>query len=330
MDTAEVVWLKSPKHVEIRTEALAIPDDHSLLCSTIVTAISPGTELAAFHGLKPLSPTVEYPRLLGYCNVAEIVEVGAAVSDFSVGDRILSFSSHRSAFVISETKALYKLPCDMDADHAVLTYLFHLGYNAVLRSSIRVGSRVLVIGMGVLGLTSVAMAALAGGQVFAISDHSIPSQVAKDFGARTVFTRDSELLPENFADVVIVATNSWSDWYLALKSADKLANIAVLGFPGRGERLPTINPLDSKYFYSKQLRIEAVGFSPEFPDDRGFLRFNERANLKYLADQIAAGKLAPQALISGVYHSHKIKDAYFDLAERKNSPITFLLKWNSD
>ena len=68
-------------------------------------------------------------------------------------------------------------------------YLFHLGYNAVLRSGVRPGSRVLVIGLGVLGLTSVAMAAIAGARVVAVSGHALPQRLGLEFGASAVLAR---------------------------------------------------------------------------------------------------------------------------------------------
>ncbi len=332
--TAQVVWLNAPGALEIRQEALpAQLQARQLLCSTLVTAISPGTELAAFRGLPPLRPSVVYPRLQGYCNVAQVMAVGPEVKDFQPGDRILSFSSHRSAFVLDEQEVLLKLPVGANADHIACTYLFHLGYNAVLRSDIRAGSRVLVVGLGALGLTTVATAALAGARIFALSDQTRPAEIARQFGAQAAFSRAqlpqlADALGSGLADVVVVTTNSWEDWNTALRYAGQRASIAVLGFPGRGEDNPRLNPLDSQYFYMKQLRIEAVGLSPELPDNRGFNRFNERANLEYLASQIMAGRLDPTPLITEVFRGQDIQEAYTAILSRRSSAITCLLKWN--
>lgn len=331
---AQVVWLKAPGEIELRCEALRAPGERELLCETIVTAISPGTELAAFKGLPPLRPGVVYPRLQGYCNVARVVSTGAAVTAARPGDRVLSFTSHRSAFNLAEGDILYRLPEGAKAEDIVCTYLFHLGYNAVLRAGVRAGSQVLVIGLGALGLTSVAMARLAGARVFALSDHSQPAHVAREMGAAAVFGRSElpalkEALGSDLADVVIATTNSWRDWDAALQLAGKLGVIAVLGFPGRGEPPGDFNPLDSQYFYNRQLRIEAVGMSPERPDSRGFSRFNELDNLAYLASEIQAGRLRPGLLVSGSYAGAEIANAYADLIARKSSPITYLLTWNN-
>lgn len=332
---ARVVYLTAPRECEVRSEPLPSLGAGDVLCETLITAISPGTELAAYCGLPPLRTGVVYPRLQGYCNVARVLAVGSSVTGVAVGDRILSFRSHRSHFVTPATDVLLRLPAESKVEDAVCTYLFHLGYNAVLRAGVKAGSRVLVIGLGVLGLTSVAMAALAGATVVALSDQPSSQRVARTFGATAVHGRDSsaalrEAFAGELADVVITTTNSWADWQTALQMAGPLGVIASLGFPGRGEGPATFNPLDSQYFYAKQLRIESVGLSPELPDGRGFARFNERDNLKFLASQIIAGRLHPSLLVSGTYPGVEIERAYTDLIARRNSPLTYLLRWSPE
>lgn len=328
-EIAEVVWLSRPRKIELRREPLGIPGPGELLCETIVTAISPGTELAAYQGLPPLRPSVVYPRLQGYCNVARVLASEAA--GFVPGDRVLSFASHRSCFLLPAAEVLVKLPQDGDPGHLACAYLYHLGYNAVLRANVRPGSRVLAIGLGVLGLTSATMAGIAGADVFALSDQAKPSAIGSALGAR-VFRRSEEArlasALDGGADVVITTVNGWADWQAALRLAGQHGVIACLSFPGRGEHLSAENPLDSRYFYMKQLRIEAVGWAPEANDSRGFQRFNERDNLAWIVRLIATGQIDPTPLISGRYPGTEIVTAYEDLLARRDSPLTYLLDWN--
>lgn len=325
--TARTVWLDQPGQLALREEPLASPGDGEILCETIVTAISPGTELAAWRGLPPLRPGVVYPRLQGYCNVARVLECGPSVDGIQPGDRVLSLQSHRSHFVMDRAGAVYVLPPEARADRVVAAYLFHLGYNAVLRSNVRAGHRVLVIGLGALGLTSVAMANLAGAQVTAISGHAKPAGIAQQYGARAVFARE-EYEAAGEADIVIATTNGWDDFDLALRAAAQNATIACLGFPGRGQAPGEFNPLASEHFYMKQLRIEAVGWSPLENDSRGFARFNLRDNIAFLAGAIEDGRLDPAPIISGTYPGEDIAQAYRDLDARKDDAVTYLLEWN--
>ena len=59
------------------------PND--VLGETEVSAISTGTELAAWCGKPPLRPSRAYPRLVGYCNLAIVTAVGSAVSSIARG-----------------------------------------------------------------------------------------------------------------------------------------------------------------------------------------------------------------------------------------------------
>ena len=327
--TAKTVWLEAPGKVVLRDEALEAPGAGEILCETIVTAISPGTELAAWRGDPPLRPGVVHPRLQGYCNVAKVLECGEGVDGFAPGDRVLTLQSHRSHFVAAADTVFYRLPDSADSDKAVAAYLFHLGYNAVLRSDVRAGHRVMVIGLGALGLTSVAMAALAGTEVVAVSSQTTPAEIAKGFGAQAVFSRDEGASLGNSADVIITTTNGWDDFALALRSAGQNGTIACLGFPGRTEARGDFNPLASEHFYMKQLRIEAVGWSPLENDPRGFARFNQRDNIAFLARAIEDGRLDPGPILSGRYPGERIAQAYTDLDARKDNAITYLLDWSA-
>jgi D-arabinose 1-dehydrogenase-like Zn-dependent alcohol dehydrogenase len=333
MVEADVVWLESPRKVTLRKEHLPSPEETQILCATIVSAISPGTEMAAWRGLPPLRPQVSYPRLQGYCNVSRVMEVGKAVTDIVPGDRVLSFSSHRSHMLMSRNDVLLKLDPKHNVDLIACAYLFHLGYNAVLRGEVRPGSRVMVIGMGALGLSTVALAHQAGAEVHAVTDQRRPAETAIEMGADKILSRSSA---EDFGketgngsfDVVVLTTNSWDDWHLAMEAAAMFGTVACLGFPGRGESLPSFNPLDSSLFYMKQLRIEAVGMSPERNDSRGFLRFNELDNLNWLVRKISDGTLKADSLISGRFDGADIAKAYDHLERRTDSPVTYILDWN--
>ncbi len=326
---AKTVWLEAPGKVVLREETLEAPRVGEILCETIVTATSPGTELAAWRGDPPLRPGVAYPRLQGYCNVAKVLECGAGVEGFAPGDRVLTLQSHRSHFVAAADTVLYRLPESAAADTVVTAYLFHLGYNAVLRSNVRAGHRVVVIGLGALGLTTVAMAALAGAEVTAVSSQAASAEIAKAFGARAVFSRNDEIALGDGADVIISTTNGWGDFELALRHAAQNGTIACLGFPGRTEAPGDFNPLASEHFYMKQLRIEAVGWSPLENDARGFARFNQRDNIAFLARAIEDGRLDPAPILSGRYEGEDIAQAYTDIDARKDNAITYLLDWSA-
>ncbi len=327
---ATIATLQAPRKLVWVTEPMpAAPPHDQILCRTLVSAISPGTELAAFVGAPPIRDCPAYPRVQGYCNVSEVLALGQGVKGLSVSERILTFQSHRSHFVIPRRDVLLVIPNDVPSDVASVLYIFHLGYNSVLRSNVRLGCRVAVIGLGALGLASVAAAHLAGAQVLGISNHLTAQHHALTYGSNYVSSREDACSRENWADVVIITTNTWSDWHLAMTLAQRMATVAVLGFPGRESPPGDFNPLASKYFYDKQLRLEAVGVSPETPNSRGFLRFNERDNLQFLLELVQEKRLDASRIISGRFPAQSLEAAYQALLDRTGSPVTYVLEWKN-
>ncbi len=329
-----VVYLYNPYKLKFKKENIDDTNLNSteLLCETLYSVISPGTEVAAYSGAPPLRSSVTYPRLVGYCNVARVLDIGLGVKAYQVGDFVLTFSSHRSHFVITESEVLSTIPKGLKLEYAACAYLYNIGYDAVLKTNISYGMPVVVMGLGVLGLGAVRMATNAGASVYAISDYDTPKKVAYEYGALKVYSRSEfdqlELqLGKRLADVVITTSGSWSDWHMALKLAGTSSEIGVIGFPGRGLPIPEFNPLDSQYFYSKQLSIKAAGLSPEINDSREHLKFNEKSNLEFILSQMLTGAINPESIITDIIPANNLKYAYDDLLERKNSPITFVLKW---
>ena len=335
MIEAKVFYLNAPFELRVKTERIdaGVGEKH-VVCETLATVISPGTELAAYQGLPPLRPGKTYPRVLGYCNVARVLQCGSAVSAVVAGDRVLSFASHRSHFVVSEDRILALLPDSITNRAGASAYLYHLGYDAILKGHVKYGMPMVVLGLGAIGLATVAVAANAGATVHAVSNQRYLRDLSRQFGACAAYDRDQlhrlkSALDERLADLVITTSSDWTDWQHALALAGRNGQINVLGFPGRGSGEVVDNPLASRYFYDKQLTIKAVGMSPEQDDSRHNLRYNEKANLRFLLDEIAAGALTPDALISDELSWDRLDEAYQALLSRQREHVTFSLHWCS-
>jgi threonine dehydrogenase-like Zn-dependent dehydrogenase len=333
---AKVAILQSPGKMTFEFKDLSMNvKENNILCESLVSVISPGTELAAYRGAPPLSSSVSYPRFVGYCNVARVIAKGGNVKNISVGDRVLSLQSHRSHFQINSSEILAVVPSQISSREAACCYLFQLGYNATLRGNVRLGSNVIVLGMGALGLTTVAMSTLAGGRVFGISDYAEAKRRVCELGAIDCFSRSNidslfTVLGDQLAHVVVSTTSAWTDWSIALNAAGDQGTIVVLGFPGRESNSIPLNPLESATFYKKQLRVIAAGHSPLIPEPKGFLPFNLRDNILRILSWISAGDLSASTLLSGDFHGLALNEAYESLIQRRNAAITYALIWRDD
>tara|TARA_B100000900_G_C20535690_1_gene698267 strand:+ start:322 stop:750 length:429 start_codon:yes stop_codon:yes gene_type:complete len=82
---------------------------NQLLCETYYTAISTGTETAAYTEKPALSSNINYSRLLGYCNVSKILKIGRGINSLRPVQFILTFSSHCSHSIIIGQKVLFSI-----------------------------------------------------------------------------------------------------------------------------------------------------------------------------------------------------------------------------
>ena len=303
------------------------PNLQEICTKTLYSAISPGTELSAYKGDPPLRPTNKiYPRLQGYCNVSQITSIGSDITKFKVGDYILTNSSHRSNDTISANEIITRIPKNTDLVSISTTYLFHLGYNACLKSKMTPGHNVAIVGLGTLGLTSAAVANIFGASTFGFTNNLDNKTNFKNFGFRTVFSKNNTK-KNNIADIVIITSNAWDDWELALRLAKPGGKIAVIGFPGRGQDKPKNNPIRSEYFYDKQLNIISCGYSPNQDVPEQDIRFTLKRNCQYLMSSIIEKKLPAKELITEIRDSKELCLVYEEMINRRSHSGTYVLDW---
>ena len=303
---------------------------------TVYSVVSPGTELAAWRGEPPLRPSKVYPRLLGYCNLAKVVQVGSGVDDLAPGDWILTHQSHCSAFVCKRSQVLLKLE-DREPEMMkglAATYLFHLAYAALFAGDYRPGCYVSIVGIGTLGLAAAILVRAFGGEPLLFTSQEQGGRTANGEPFHNLFAKrcpDPAILRElcgmEGVDISINTSNQWSDHLLSLQLARKGGRVVCLGFPGRGQEPPPFNPLDSRYFYDKQLSIRHCGYSPDTEAPPEDIRFTKQRNLRFLSELILRGRIDPRELLSIEVSWAGLQDTYARLESREAGVHAALLDW---
>lgn len=335
---SKVFRLLAPQQLVISEEELDIdnlPENH-FYAETEFSAISPGTEAAAFEGKEPLRPGKIYPRLVGYCNVAKVAKVGYKVCDLSVGDYVLTFQSHRSSFIQDCSGFYLKIDKDIAKD-ATVSYLFHLGYHSILTAKAMQGHYLAVLGAGVLGVSTAIMSQIAGIKTVVFTnqqsarlffDENQPN--IKSFcKEESSFESIKSLTSGSGLDFIINTSNSWNDWRFALKAISPNGIIVNLGFPGRGEPLPNFNPLDPQYVYTKNLTIKAL--CPLFESDiePSHVRFNLKRNLLNILDLLKNEKIFSSQLVSDEISYLNLKEQYIKYISKKHFMLSTIISWKN-
>jgi threonine dehydrogenase-like Zn-dependent dehydrogenase len=305
--------------LDLRMEDRPLAADHlepgQIYVETLVSALSTGTDLGNYLGDSEYVPGAPpYPRTVGYSNCGRVVRTGEAVKQLKPGDRVFSTKPHQSAYIARDTEILVPVPDGVDAAQASLAYLTQLGLAALQKARFEAGEHVAVIGLGVIGLCTVALARTLGATVTAIANSEVRAAAARRLGAHDV-TLVGESAGE--ADVVVLTANQWDAYRQAGEIARPGGRISVLGFPGRGQPAPDFNPLDPSWFYRKQLSLLGAGSST-----------NVAANLAFILDRMADGTLDLTPVISHRLPAEKMRAAYELARLHDKSLFAAVFLWN--
>ncbi len=163
-------------------------------------AVKHGTEMALYKGyadprgrfnseyklFDAAQTGVNYPVALGNICVGDVIETGAAVKDFRVGDRVFHYGSLRQEH-IWPVKDVRHLPDGVPWQAAVCLDPADFALGAVRDGNVRIGDAVAVFGMGAIGLLALQFAKLAGAYpVIAVEPIAIRQDAARACGADLV------------------------------------------------------------------------------------------------------------------------------------------------
>jgi len=189
-----------------------------------------GSEVHAYNGTHPFRHP---PAIMGHELSGEVVAVGAAVQGFRAGDRVvvepqktcgtciycqgtdyylckqkvvLGTTTWNGAFgeyVSAPEEIVYHLPENMSYEEGALVEPLAVGLHAVRQSSVKLGSSVVVIGSGTIGLATIACAKAQGaGHIIAADVIDFNLKVAEKMGATRLVNAKREKLAEVVAKEV--------------------------------------------------------------------------------------------------------------------------------
>jgi predicted dehydrogenase len=202
-----------------------------------------------------------------------------------------------------------------------------------------VGESVAVIGLGLLGLLAVQIAAAAGGRVIGVDIDPRRVELAKGFGVQAVPREQAEEAVLAFtsnlgADVVLICADTPSNDPLELAGAIARNRAKIVATGAVGLTMPR------KVYYEKELNfINSRSYGPGRYDPAyeengqdypiGYVRWTEGRNFQTIVELLGSGKLNIASLISHRFPIERAAEAYEVITgKKKESFLGVLLKYS--
>lgn len=280
---------------------------------------------------------LDQPLSMGYCNVGTVIEVGEGVEGFSVGDRVASNGKHAEVVCVPKNLCA-KIPDAVSEEAATFTIISAIALQGIRLAQPALGERIVVTGLGLIGLLAVQLLRAQGCAVIGIDIDSKKCELAKQFGAEVAdlsLGHDPVAIAENFArgkgvDAVIItaATKSNEPMHQAAAMCRKRGRIVLVGVVGL--------ELLRADFYEKELSFQvSCSYGPgrydvEYEEKGndyplGYVRWTEQRNFEAVLELLADNSLCTDALITHRYGIDQAVDAY--TAIEKENPLGIVLEY---
>ncbi len=178
-EQARAFWLAEPGRGEIRTEPLPPVSPGQVRVRALASGVSRGTETIVFSGRVPASQydamrapfqagSFPAPVKYGYCSVG-VIEAHAGDGRREVGQRVFCLHPHQDHYVVP-ADAVVDVPDAVPTERAILAANMETALNGLWDAGPRIGDRIAVVGAGVVGGLTAALAARIPGTRLQIVD----------------------------------------------------------------------------------------------------------------------------------------------------------------
>jgi predicted dehydrogenase/threonine dehydrogenase-like Zn-dependent dehydrogenase len=259
---------------------------------------------------------------LGYSAAGIAVEVGDAVEGVRPGQRVATGSAGHAEFQVVPGHLAVAVPDAVTDPEAAFATVAAIALHGLRLADLGPGSRVCVVGLGLLGQLTVRLALAAGYEVAGIDVRDWTAATASESGALGLVEQGDDTTAAILdwtrgrgADAVLLtaATKSSDPVLRAPERCRDRAPVVVVGDVGLNlARTP---------FYEKELSLRfARSYGPGRYDRTyedwgvdypiGHVRWTEGRNLEAVLDLMAGSKLAVRDLVTHEFPIEKAGDAY--------------------
>lgn len=281
---------------------------------------------------------LDQPMGLGYSTAGTIVALGKNMQGFKVGQRVAcaggGYATHAEYNVVPRN-LLTPLPKNVDFESAAFTTLGAIALHGFRLAEPQLGENVAVIGLGLLGLLTIQLAAAAGCNVLGIDIDPKRVKLASSLGIQAVTRPQAEATAVAFTanrgiDSIIICADTASNdpvelaGVIARDRAKVVATGAVgLNFPRKVYYEKEIAFINSRSYGPGRYDLNYEENGQDYPI--GYVRWTEGRNFQAVVDLMASGKLNVAPLISHRFDIEEGVKAYEVITGKKKEPFLGVL-----
>ena len=291
--------------------------------------IEKGLELLEKEGVRAVwnavFPKNILPIQLGYSSCGKVVEIGEGVKNFHVGDMVVSNGNH-AEYVVVNQNLCSRIPSATSDKEAAYTVLGSIALHGLRLSETSLGSRIVVVGLGIVGQLVCRLGEAQGSEVFGIDPDELRRGDNKNYFASI------NDLPIDEVDSVIITAASDSNEPIeaATKIARNKAKIVVVG------DIP-LNISRNEFYYKELELVVSKSYGPgrydkqyevlgnDYPIE--YVRWTENRNFEAFLKLLSQDQISIQDLITKEVEFTESPDIYTTF-NSEEKPLSVLLRYD--
>lgn len=322
--------LTAPFGAAIAMVAAPTPGPGDVLIRARRTAISTGTELRQYRDERVAQNPAGFPRANGYSFVGTIEALGPATSGLTLGQRVFATAPHEELVVVPQD-AVYPVPEGAADDEAVFAVIGEIGLHALRRGEPSFGENVAIIGQGIIGLATLAIARAWGLRTIALDLDARRREFARAVGADLVAdpadpSHEAQIVAfcgDAGLDLAIEAASSWRAIGLAYRLVRRRGTVVVVA---RHTDRPDFNPIADDLM-TKEVRFTTSYAHPVLDAPPDLLRWTRPRDLRLILELLGTGRLSFGDLISHRIAPEELPTIYQRLHEGDTGIAGVVVEW---
>jgi predicted dehydrogenase/threonine dehydrogenase-like Zn-dependent dehydrogenase len=282
---------------------------------------------------------LDEPMPLGYSSAGIVLECGQAVQEFKPGDMVAAAAPHAGVVCVGRNLCA-RIPEGVSFEQAAYTAVAAVALQGLRLAQLSIGANVLVIGLGLIGQISVALAKAQGCKVFASDIDISKLALARSLGADEAALGSSPDAVKRFsgcqgvdAAIITAATKSNEPIEFAAEACRSRGRIVLVGVTGLQIPRAPFFKKELEFTVSSSLgpgRGDSVYEEKGIDYPIGHARWTAQRNMQTVLDLIAANRLPVDRLTTHRFPIEEASQAYDLITSRREPYLGILLEYQME